>query len=81
MILIRNSLVLNLNKMWEYKITKSWLWYNIYKKKEIDWLLYVYFLGKEDERRLWKQYARTFYHKEDAMSHLTLARYKDGKSD
>ena len=81
MILTRNSLVLNLNKMREYKITKSWLWYNIYKKKEINWLLYVYFLGKEDERRLWKQYARTFYHKEDAMSHLTLARYKDGKSD
>lgn len=67
--------------MREYKITKSWLWYNIYKKKEINWLLYVYFLGKEDEWRMWKQYAKTFYHKEDAMSHLTLARYKDGKEN
>ena len=66
--------------MREYKIIKSWLWYNIYKKKEINWLLYVYFLSNNDEWRMWKQYARIFYHKEDAMSHLTLARYKDGKN-
>lgn len=66
--------------MREYKITKSWLWYNIYKKKEINWLLYVYFLSGNDTWRLGKQYARIFYHKEDAISHLTLARFKDGKN-
>ena len=51
-----------------------------YKKKEVEWLMYVWYLSANDEWRMWKQYAKTFYHKEDAMSHLTLARYKDGKN-
>ena len=67
--------------MWEYKIIKSWLWYNIYKKKEEDGLLHIMYLWANDIWKIWKQYAKIFYHKEDAMSHLTLARYKDGKAD
>lgn len=65
--------------MWEYKIVKSDLWYNIYKKKEKDWFLQLRFYSWKDNRTLNKSHAKTFYHKEDAISNLTLIKIKDEK--
>ena len=65
--------------MWEYKIVKSDLGRNIYKKKEKDWLIHIRFLYHHDRRWLNKARARTFYHKEDALSTLIIMKVKDGK--
>lgn len=65
--------------MWEYKIVKSDLWFNIYKKKEKNGLLYIRFLSWDGKRVLNKSYARTFYHREDALSTLATIKYRDGK--
>lgn len=66
--------------MWEYKITKSTLWRIVYKKREKDWLVYVWFLWPHGWT-LNKTYAKTFYNKEDAVSGLIIQRHKDGKAD
>lgn len=65
--------------MWEYKITKSDLGRNIYKKKEKDWLIQIRFLYHNNKRWLRKDRARTFYHREDALSALIIMKCKDGK--
>ena len=66
--------------MREYKITKSILWRIVYKKRERDWIVYLWFLWPHG-RGLNRTYARTFYNKEDAVSALVIQRHKDGKAD
>lgn len=66
--------------MREYKIIKSDLGWNIYKKQEKDWKLSIWFLGWGDKWTLRKDYARTFYHREDAVSALVVMKKKDEKN-
>ena len=65
--------------MREYKITKSDLGWNIYKKKEEGWFISVRFLNWQWKWTLRKEFARTFYHREDAISALAVMKIKDGK--
>ena len=61
----------------EYRIVKSDLGYNIYKKRERNWIMQLWFLHHDNKRWLKKDYARTFYHKEDALSVLIIMRRRD----
>ena len=65
--------------MREYKIFKTDLLFWIYKKLEKDGRISLWFLGWDGKRVLRKDFARTFYHREDAASALTLMKIKDGK--
>lgn len=65
--------------MWEYRIIKSDLGYNIYRKREKDWMISVWFLNWNMRRTLNRNYAKTFYHREDALSALVIMKTKDGK--
>lgn len=58
---------------WEYKITRCNLWYNVYRKQEEDWLIRLEWLQR-DTYTLNKDFARTFYHLDDAISALIKAR-------
>lgn len=66
--------------MREYKIIKSDLWYNVYRKKEEDWLTTVEWLqnGGYSQNR---QFARTFYHVSEATSALVVEKAKLWKKD
>ena len=59
----------------EYKIAKSNLGYNVYRRKEEDWFLYMEWLQKESYT-LNKEYARTFYTLEDATNAFIIAKAK-----
>lgn len=65
--------------MREYKIYKTDLGYWIYKKREKDWMLSMRFLDTKGKWTLKKDYARTFFHREDAVSALSIIKVKDGK--
>mgnify|MGYP007069881219 CR=1 FL=1 len=65
--------------MREYKIYKNDLWFGIYKKKEENWLMQIWFLDWKGKWTLNRSYARTFYHREDAAWILSVMRMKDGK--
>ena len=68
------SLYPNINKMREYRITKGSLWYHVYRKKELeDWTMRMERLQR-DAYTLNKDFARTFYHLDDAVSALTVAK-------
>lgn len=58
---------------WEYKITKSSLWYKIYRKKEEDWIMKMEWLQR-NSYTLNIENARTFYTVNDAMSALVIAK-------
>jgi len=63
--------------MREYRIIRSDLWWNIYRKKQIGRLMMLQYLNWKN---LWtpnKSYAKTFYHREDAVSALVIIRKKD----
>lgn len=63
--------------MWEYKITKSDLWYQIYRiSTDETWIVIMERLQR-NSYTLNRDYARTFYHREDAESALILAKVKD----
>lgn len=66
--------------MREYKIYKTDLWFGIYKKLEKDGFISIWFLAWDDKRTLRKDYARTFYHREDAMAAMTVMKIKDKKN-
>jgi hypothetical protein len=66
--------------MWEYKIFRTDLGYWIYKRREKDWFISVWFLDWKGKRTLNKSYARTFYHRDDALSALSIMITKDGKN-
>lgn len=66
--------------VWEYRIPRSDLGRNIYKRKvEENWLRQMRFLDWKWNWTLNKSYARTFYHREDAESVLWLMKIKDAK--
>lgn len=65
--------------MRQYKIIKSILWYNIYKKREKDGLISLWFLWPQGKWILDKTYAKTFYNEEDAIAALVICKYNDGK--
>ena len=65
--------------MREYKIYKNDLWFGIYKKKEEGWLIQIWFLDTKGKWCLNKDYARVFFHREDAVSALSVMRAKDGR--
>jgi hypothetical protein len=65
--------------MREYKIVKSDLGRNIYKKREKDWKISLRFLGWNNKRVLNKSYAKTFYHREDALAALVIVKMKNEK--
>ena len=67
--------------MREYKITKSDLWYNIYRRKEEDGFISIEFLSGRGRRVLNKENAKTFYHKDDALSALVIEKTKWRESD
>ena len=61
---------------WEYKITKSDLGYNVYRKQELEnWMLRLERLQR-DTYTLNREFARTFYTIWDAESALIVARRK-----
>ena len=63
--------------MREYRIIRVDLWYNIYKKKEGNWFISVRFLGSQGKWVLNKDMAKIFYHREDAVSALVVAKARD----
>lgn len=65
--------------MWEYKIFKTDLWFWIYKKQEKGKSLSLWFLAGDEKRTLRREYAKTFYHREDAEAALVIMRTKDEK--
>lgn len=65
--------------MREYRIIKNMLGYNIYKKKEEYWMLYMWFLWPNNKWVVNKDHCKTFYTLDDAISNLSLVKYKDGK--
>ena len=68
--------------MREYKLCKTDLWFSIYNKLEKDGRISLWFLGWDGKRVLRKDFARTFYHREDAVSNLVVMKAKDEqKSD
>ena len=60
--------------MREYKIYKTDLGYGIYKKREVEGRISLWFLGWDNKRILNKDHARTFYHREDAVGALVVMR-------
>lgn len=65
--------------MWEYKIIRCDLWWNIYKKLEKNGYISLWFLGSNGKWVLNKDAARIFYHREDAVSNLVIMKAKDEK--
>ena len=59
----------------EYRITKSTLGYNVYRKSEEDWLIRMEWLQRNTYTTN-RDYARTFYTIWDAESALVLAKIK-----
>lgn len=81
---IKGKIVYSLtNKpMREYKIFKTDLWFGIYKKLEKDGKLSLWFLGWDNKWTLRKDFSKTFYHRDDAVSALVVIKSKDEqKSD
>ena len=66
------------NKMREYKITKCDLWYNIYKIYK--WCQ-PWYLSPWKKRVLKQEYAKIYFHREEAVSDLIISKRKDEKSD
>ena len=66
--------------MREYKIFKTDLGYGIYKKLEKDGRISLWFLGWDNKWTLRRDYSRTFYHRDDAVSALALIKMKDAKN-
>ena len=66
--------------MRQYKIFRTDLGFWIYKKLEREnWTISIWFLDWKDKWVLNRDYARTFYHREDAASALVIMKHKDAK--
>ena len=62
--------------MWDYKITRSNLWFNIYRKEELkNWMIKMEWLCN-NWYSLNRDFAKTFYHYDDAVSGLVIARVR-----
>lgn len=66
-----------MNEDRQYRIIKSDLWFNIYKKLDKNGYISLWFLWPDEKRVLNKDHAKTFYHKGDAESALILSKIKD----
>lgn len=66
--------------MRQYKIIKNDLGWMIYKKREKDWFISVWFLDWRNKWTLRKEYGRTFYNRESAVSALVVIKIKDEKN-
>lgn len=64
----------------DYKITKSPLWFNVYREREEDWLQIMEWL-QNWTYTLNRNHAKTFYHISDAESALIIARCNQWKTD
>lgn len=64
----------------EYKITKCNLGYNVYRRKEEGWFIYLEWLQR-DKYTLNREHARVFYTLDDATNHLIMARRLWNKVD
>ena len=60
---------------WEYKITKCNLWYNVFREKEEEWIVKLERLQR-DTYTLNREFAKVFYHLQDAESALTIAKFR-----
>lgn len=65
--------------MREYKITKGNLGYHVYRRKEEGWKIIRLEWLQNNSYTLNKDFAKTFYHLEDALSALTIAKAKEWK--
>lgn len=63
--------------MREYRIIRTDLGYNIYKKLEKNWYVSLRFLGSNNKWVLNKDAAKIFYHREDAVSNLVIVKHRD----
>ena len=63
--------------MREYRIIRTDLGYNIYKKLEKNGYISLRFLGSNNKRVLNKDAAKIFYHRETALSALVVIKAKD----
>ena len=61
----------------QYRIIKTDVWYSLYKKLEKNGYISLWFLWAENKWVLNKDYAKVFYHREDAESALILIKIKD----
>ena len=68
-----------LDKMREYKIYKTSLWWSIYRKKQIWKMLMVQYLNWHDLWTLNKNHARVFYNEDSAVSALSIVKARNGK--
>lgn len=62
--------------MREYKIFKTDLWFGIFKKNNNS----IWFLSWNNRWWLRKEFAKTFYHREDAVSALVILKKRDEQS-
>ena len=61
----------------EYKIVTSTLGFNIYRKKQLEWKMFnMEWLGANLKWIKDKDFAKTFYHREDAVSALVIIKKK-----
>lgn len=61
----------------EYKITKWNLWYHVYRtKKEEDWKIVRLEWLQNNSYTLNRDYAKTFYHLDTAISALSIAKFQ-----
>ena len=67
--------------MREYKIYKNDLGFGIYKKKTEGKFIQIWFLDWKDKWCLNKDWARTFYHRDDALSALAVMKMRDAKGE
>ena len=65
----------------QYRITRCNLGYNIYRKREEDWLLYMERLEKKGVYSMNKNYAKTFYNLNDAESFLVIEKIYEWKQE
>lgn len=64
--------------MWEYKITKSDLGFNIYRTRDENWIVKIERL--QGKTYTWnREFAKTFYTLDSAVSALVIQKVKDEK--
>lgn len=63
--------------MREYRIVRTDLWWNIYRKKQIWKLFLLHYLNWKLGWSVNKWFAKIFYHKEDAVSALMVIKKRD----
>lgn len=68
-----------MERMWEYKIYKTDLWWSIYRKMENWKFIYMQFLNWHNGWTTKKEYAKIFYHRDKAESVLIIMKARNEK--